>query len=247
MIRQILTPWRWIELISSWQEFFFAFLTTLQVAFFALILALVLGAISGVMSSSHSRIFRMISRIYVEFFQNTPLAIQVFFVYYALPYAGLVLYEVPIGILCVGLYTGAYISEVVRAGIGSIPRGQSEASASQGFTYVQTMTLIILPQTIRIILPPLINQCVNLIKNTSILAMIAGGDLMYRANAWATNGHFSYGPSYLVCGLLYFLLCFPLTRWAHSYEMKLKKKITDANEKKSEAEIEAEIPNEEAR
>ncbi len=246
MIRQILTPWRWIELGSSWTEFAFAFLTTLEVAFFALLLALLLGAISGIMSSSPYRILRGIARVYVEFFQNTPLAIQVFFVYYALPYAGIVLYEVPIGILCVGLYTGAYISEVVRAGIGSIPKGQSEAAASQGFTYVQTMVLIILPQTIRIILPPLINQCVNLIKNTSILAMIAGGDLMYKSNAWATNGHFSYGPSYLVCGILYFILCFPLTQWARRYEMKLKARAAQLTPNKTEAEIEAETGESEA-
>ncbi len=225
MIGQIFTPWRWAELLSSWQDFAFAFLTTLQVAFFALLLALCIGAIAGVLSASRSRILRAIVRVYVEFFQNTPLAIQVFFVYYALPYAGIVLYEVPIGILCVGLYTGAYISEVVRTGINSIPKGQFDAAESQGFSYVQTMALIILPQTVKAILPPLANQCVNLIKNTSILAMIAGGDLMYFSNAWATNGHFSYGPSYLICGLLYFILCFPLTRWARSYEEKLKASV----------------------
>lgn len=225
MIGQIFTPWRWAELLSSWQDFAFAFLTTLQVAFFALLLALCIGAIAGVLSASRSRILRAIVRVYVEFFQNTPLAIQVFFVYYALPYAGIVLYEVPIGILCVGLYTGAYISEVVRTGINSIPKGQFDAAESQGFSYVQTMALIILPQTVKAILPPLANQCVNLIKNTSILAMIAGGDLMYFSNAWATNGHFSYGPSYLICGLLYFILCFPLTRWARSYEEKLKTSV----------------------
>ncbi len=225
MIGQIFTPWRWAELLSSWQDFAFAFLTTLQVAFFALLLALCIGAIAGVLSASRSRILRAIVRVYVEFFQNTPLAIQVFFVYYALPYAGIVLYEVPIGILCVGLYTGAYISEVVRTGINSIPKGQFDAAESQGFSYVQTMALIILPQTVKAILPPLANQCVNLIKNTSILAMIAGGDLMYFSNAWATNGHFSYGPSYLICGLLYFILCFPLTHWARSYEEKLKASV----------------------
>ena len=225
MIGQIFTPWRWAELLSSWQDFAFAFLTTLQVAFFALLLALCIGAIAGVLSASRSQILRAIVRVYVEFFQNTPLAIQVFFVYYALPYAGIVLYEVPIGILCVGLYTGAYISEVVRTGINSIPKGQFDAAESQGFSYVQTMALIILPQTVKAILPPLANQCVNQIKNTSILAMIAGGDLMYFSNAWATNGHFSYGPSYLICGLLYFILCFPLTRWARSYEEKLKASV----------------------
>ena len=82
--------------------------------------------------------------------------------------------QVSVGIYAVGIYHGAYIAEVVRAGITSIPVGQSEAAASQGFTYTQTMRWIILPQTIKIILPPLINQMVNLIKNTSVIALIGG-------------------------------------------------------------------------
>lgn len=230
MIQQIFDLSRWQDLFASWPRFASAFFTTLEIAVLALALALVLGVIFGLMSSSHNKLLRAIARVYVEFFQNTPLAIQVFFVFYALPYAGLVLDQVPIGVLCVGIYTGAYISEVVRAGIGSIPQGQFEAAYSQGFTYLQTMLLIVLPQTVKIILPPLVNQCVNLIKNTSIVAMIAGGDLMYRANAWATNGRMSYGPAYLVCGVLYFILCFPLSTWARRYEEKLKSRDIHLND-----------------
>ncbi len=224
MIQQIMEPWRWQSLLAEWPKFASAFVTTLEIAVFALALALALGVVFGLMSTSHNRLIRIIARVYVEFFQNTPLAIQVFFVFYALPYAGVALSQVTIGILCVGTYTGAYMSEAVRAGIGSIPKGQFEAAQSQGFTYIQTMMLIILPQTIKIILPPMVNQMVNLVKNTSIVTMIAGGDLMYRANAFATNGTMSYGPSYLLCGFLYFLLCFPLTTWARRYEDRLKKR-----------------------
>jgi putative glutamine transport system permease protein len=84
------------------------------------------------------------------------------------------------------------------------------------------MRWIILPQTITIVLPPLGNQAVNLIKNTSVLALIAGGDLMYRADSWASNGTLSYGPAYLFTGLLYFILCFPLVSWARRHEVKIK-------------------------
>lgn len=223
MIQQILTPWRWQNIFAEWPLLLRAFLTTLESAVLALILALVLGIIFGLLSTARHRLLRAISRIYVEFFQNTPLMIQLFFVFFALPYAGVVLPSFACGVLCVGVYTGAYISEVVRAGIESIPKGQSEAAYSQGFTYLQTMLLIILPQTVKIILPPLVNQCVNLIKNTSVLAMIAGGDLMYVANNWATNGSASYGPAYLIIGVLYFCLCFPLSTWARRYEEKLKR------------------------
>lgn len=229
MIKQISELWRWQVLWADWPKFAVAFLKTLEIAFFALALALCLGVIFGLMSTSHNRLLRGIARVYVEFFQNTPLAIQVFFVFFALPYAGITLSKVTIGILCVGTYTGAYMSEAVRAGIGSIPKGQFEAAQSQGFTYIQTMSLIILPQTIKIILPPMVNQMVNLVKNTSIVTMIAGGDLMYRANAFATNGTMSYGPSYLVCGILYFILCFPLTRWARRYEDRLKQRDVQTN------------------
>lgn len=224
LIEQIFTPWRWQLMLAEAPRFCSAFLITLLIVVFALTLSLVLGVVFGLMSTSHNRLLRIIARCYVEFFQNTPLAIQVFFVFYAFPYSGIVLSPVVIGILCVGIYTGAYMSEAVRAGIGSIPRGQFEAAASQGFTYIQTMALIILPQTIKIILPPMVNQMVNLIKNTSIVTMIAGGDLMYRANAYATNGVFSYGPSYLICGILYFIICFPLSTWARRYEERLKQR-----------------------
>ena len=223
MIEQILTPWRWQNLLAEWPILLRAFLITLEAAVLALILALLLGIIFGLMSSAHSRLPRAVARVYVEFFQNTPLMIQLFFVFFALPYAGVSLPSFACGVLCVGVYTGAYISEVVRAGIASIPKGQFEAAYSQGFTYLQTMLLIVLPQTVKIILPPLINQCVNLIKNTSVLAMVAGGDLMYVANNWATNGNASYGPAYLISGILYFCLCFPLSTWARRYEERLKK------------------------
>ncbi len=237
MIEQILTPWRWQRLFSEWPLLLRAFLTTLEAAVLALILALVLGVIFGLMSSSHHRLPRVIARIYVEFFQNTPLMIQLFFVFFALPYAGISLPAFACGVLCVGVYTGAYISEVVRAGIESIPAGQTEAAYSQGFTYLQTMLLIILPQTVKIILPPLVNQCVNLIKNTSVLAMVAGGDLMYVANNWATNGNASYGPAYLISGILYFCLCFPLSIWARKYEEKLKNQDIQKTEEIAETEV----------
>ena len=92
------------------------------------------------------------------------------------------------------------------------------------------MRWVILPQTVKIILPPLVNQMVNLIKNTSVIALIGGTDLMNRTNDWATSGASIYGPPFLVCGVLYFLLCFPLSTWGRRYEEKLKKKDSHAGE-----------------
>ncbi|MDR2193901.1 MAG: amino acid ABC transporter permease [Treponema sp.] len=218
--------WRWARLLAEYSVFLEGFVVTIAVSLSALLLALVLGIMFGLFSTSSKALLKGIARVYVEFFQNTPLVIQVFFVYNALPYIGVTLDVFSIGALCVGVYHGAYVAEVIRAGITSIPKGQTEAARSQGFSYIQSMWWIILPQTITIVLPPLANQAVNLIKNTSVLALIAGGDLMYRADSWASNGTLSYGPAYVVTGLLYFLLCFPLVSWARRHEVKIKNRDT---------------------
>ncbi|NRW83875.1 ABC-type amino acid transport system permease subunit [Clostridium beijerinckii] len=116
-----------------------------------------------------------------------------------------------------------HISEVVRTGITSIPKGQFEAAKSQGFSHTQTMMYIILPQTVKIIIPPLANQLVNLIKNTSVLAMIAGGDLMYTADSWSSANMY-YGPAYVITGALYFIMCYPLAMISRKLELREKKK-----------------------
>jgi putative glutamine transport system permease protein len=219
-------PLRWMFVWRDRAVFLEGFGITLLVSCCALLLALVLGIIFGLFSTSSGRIPKTVSRVYVEFFQNTPLVVQVFFVYNALPYLGITLDVFVIGMLCVGIYHGAYVSEVIRAGITSIPKGQMEAARSQGFSYIQAMRWIILPQTVTIVLPPLANQAVNLIKNTSVMALVAGGDLMYRADSWASNGTLSYGPAYVITGILYFLLCFPLVTWARRHEVKIKSRDT---------------------
>jgi putative glutamine transport system permease protein len=219
-------PQRWAFVWRDRAVFLEGFGVTLLVSFCALLLALVLGIIFGLFSTSSNKVPKAVSRVYVEFFQNTPLVVQVFFVYNALPYLGITLDVFVIGMLCVGIYHGAYVSEVIRAGITSIPKGQMEAARSQGFSYIQAMRWIILPQTVAIVLPPLANQAVNLIKNTSVLALVAGGDLMYRADSWASNGTLSYGPAYVVTGFLYFLLCFPMVTWARRHEVKIKSRDT---------------------
>jgi putative glutamine transport system permease protein len=124
-----------------------------------------------------------------------------------------------VGVLGVGIYHGAYIAEVVRAGIQSIHRGQMEAALSQGFNYIGAMRYVILPQAARVVLPPLANQAVNLIKNTSVMALIAGGDLMYRADSWSSET-LHYGPTYVVVGLLYLAICFPLANLVRYLEKR---------------------------
>lgn len=215
---------KWQALFSELNVFLEGFLVTLEVAALGLVVAIILGVVFGVFSTSRFKLFKIISRVYVEIIQNTPLVIQIFFLYNGLPYMEIVLPVFSIGVIGVGVYHGAYISEVVRTGIISIPKGQFEAAKSQGFSHAQAMKYIILPQTVRIIIPPLTNQLVNLIKNTSVLAIIAGGDLMYRADSWST-GNMYYGPAYIITGALYFIICYPLAKLARKLERIEKKQI----------------------
>lgn len=214
---------RWEALFANMDLLWQGALVTLLVASLGLVLSLALGTVIGVMSASQWKVMRGFARAYVEFYQNTPLLIQVFMIFNALPilFKGMFIPVITIGILGVGMYHGAYIAEVVRAGIQSIGRGQLEAALSQGFGYIGAMRHIIIPQAMRVVLPPLTNQAVSLIKNTSVLAVIAGGDLMYAGDAFAGRyGH--YGPTYIVVGLLYFVMCFPLARLARRLEAKAK-------------------------
>lgn len=213
---------KWQALFTDWTVFAKGFLTTILVSVLALGLSMVLGIVFGIFSTSRIKILEAVSRVYVEFIQNTPLLIQVFFLYNGLPHLGIVMPILLIGILALGIYHGAYIAEVVRAGINSINKGQLEAALSQGFNYWEAMRYIVIPQAVKIVLPPLTNQAVNLIKNTSVLAIIAGGDLMYQADSWS-SGNLYYGPAYLVTGLLYLSLCLPLATLARNFERKVNR------------------------
>ena len=118
------------------------------------------------------------------------------------------------------------MAEVIRAGIESVPKGQFEAARSQGFGYVALMYYIILPQSIKVILPPMTNVIVNMIKNTSCLYIVGGADLLSLTYSFVTgeNTGGSYAPAYIVCGVIFFIICFPLSSFASMWETSLKKR-----------------------
>lgn len=240
MVRGIFNKTRWESLFQNFDPFLSGMLMTLKVAVVGLIVALVIGVIFGMFSTTKIKPLQWVARIYVEFYQNTPLVVQVFFYYNGLP---MVLKELlhtsrPVrlskfllGVIGVGLYHGAYIAEVIRTGIEAISKGQTEAAYSQGFTSLQTMRYIILPQTVKIIMPPLANQALNLVKNTSVLALVAGMDLMYHADNYVSNT--SYLQGYILCALMYFIICFPLASLAGKLELRAKQGIGSRKRKKS--------------
>ena len=212
---------------TVWQyraTFLNGLLNTLESAVVGLAIAMIIGFAIGLMATSGKRALQAVARVYVEFFQNTPLILQVCFLYYALAYSGVRITVVVIGFISLGLYHGAYVGEVVRAGIQSIPAGQFDAARSQGFGNAETMRAIILPQTAKIILPPMVNQVVALIKNTSCLYIIGGADLIATTYNFVTGESTggAYGPAYLVGGMLFFLVCYPLSMMAGRWERRLK-------------------------
>ena len=228
---ELFNPERWAATLANTDLLWQGFLFTIEVSLAGLLVSLLVGTLLGVFSTTQSRVLRGISRVYVEFFQNTPIVVQVFFVYTAGPMllqaitgAEHVVRIAPfvLVVICVGLYHGAYVAEVIRTGIEAIPRGQMEGAQSQGFTRVQAYRYVILPQTFRIILPPLANQALNLVKNTSVLALIAGGDLMYQADILVADSGYLQG--YIMCCLLYFIICFPLAVLVQYLERRSKRR-----------------------
>lgn len=221
----------WQKIWTFRSTFLLGLGNTVKTAVFALLIALLLGIIGGLMATSGKKALSVLARIYVEFIQNTPLLLQMCFLYYALAFSGHSIGIIPTGILALGIYTGAYMAEVIRAGIESVPKGQFEAAQSQGFGYLQRMYYIILPQSIKIILPPMVNQVVNLIKNTSCLYIVGGADLIsvtYNFVTGASTGG-AYAPAYIISGVLFFIVCFPLSTLASTWENSLKKRDARVN------------------
>lgn len=212
-------------------------LNTVKTSILGILLALILGLIFGLMATGGNKVLKAVARVYVEFIQNTPVLLQCCFLYYVMAFSGHSLGIIATGVITLGVYTGAYMAEVVRAGIEAIPKGQSEAAASQGFNYFERMCFIILPQTIKIILPPAVNQIVNLIKNTSCLYIIGGADLISLTYSFVTGANTggAYAPAYVVSGLMFFVICFPLSKFASTWESYLKSKEQRVNVAAKEA------------
>jgi aspartate/glutamate/glutamine transport system permease protein len=204
------------------QEFLSGFATTLEVSLMALVGSFILGAILAVMRLAPFKPLNVLSRIYVEFIRNTPILIQVFFFYFGLPALGIQLTPFISGTLGLTVYTGAFIAEVIRAGIQSVPHGQMEAGRASGLTYMQTMRYIILPQAVKIVIPALGNQFLNLVKNSAVLAVISGGDLMYQGDIVSSNT-FVVFDVYIFVAMFYLLITIPLSIFVNLLEHRLAK------------------------
>lgn len=165
-------------------------ITTIELSAVAIVLAFLLGLIIAVMRMSAFRPARWFALAFLEFTRNTPLLVQIFFWYFGsykiLPqvlndWLGQMNFEFAAGAIALTIYTSAFIAEDIRSGVRSIPKEQLEAARSSGFSFLRSMQYIILPQAIRIIIPPLINQFLNLTKNSSLAMTIGVAELTYQA------------------------------------------------------------------
>lgn len=202
-------------------EYISGLITTLQISVISLIASLLLGTVIAIFCISPFRTLVIIGRAYIEFIRNTPLLIQIFFFYFGLPSLGIQLSAFIAGTLGLTVYTAAFISEAIRAGINSIPKGQMEAARASGLTYIQAMRYVVLPQAFKIVIPPLGNQFINLVKNSSLLGVIAGMDLMYHADIISTNT-FKTFETYILVAVFYLTITVPLSILVNWLERRLK-------------------------
>lgn len=197
-------------LTNNWSSLMEGVKYTIESSLIALIGSLILGVIFAMLEISPNKTVHIIGRTYVEIFRNIPLLVVAMFFYIVMPQFIPRLDGFTAGTVGLTIYTSAFIAETVRAGIESVDVGQMEAARSNGMTYLQSMRFIVLPQAIKIVVPPLGNQFVNLVKNSSVLAFLAGFDLMYQGNLIASTT-FKTTDTYLAVGLLYLIMTMPLS------------------------------------
>ncbi len=196
---------------------------TIVISGVAMLLALILGMITALLSQLPWRPPRGLTQAYVEIFRNTPLLIQIFIVYFGLPQLGLKLSAFLSGLSALTLYTAAYNTEIFRAGLEAVPKGQHEAARSTGLSPLQEAIYIIIPQALRISFPALGNNLVSLVKNSSLVCTIGMVELMFVANDISFNNFRSF-EIYGTAAVLYVILVLGLTRVLNLTEARVLRK-----------------------
>lgn len=210
----------WKLLTENWSTFILGFWNTILSSLIALFFSLIIGSGFAILETVPNKFWRGVAKVYVEIFRNIPLLVVTMVFYLVLPtYTSLKLTGFQAGTIGLAIYSSAFIAETVRSGIQSVGDGQMEGARSNGMTYWQAMRYIILPQAFKIVIPALGNQFVNLIKNSSILAFVAGFDLMYQGDIVASNTYQTI-PSYVLVGLFYLVLTLPLSYYMRHLEKK---------------------------
>lgn len=214
-------PWNWRVPWDYRALFIQGFYTTLEVSIGAMAMGFCLGVAGGVARRSQNFLLRELASAYVEIFRGTPLLVQIYVFYFCV--AAAVHFDNPliIGMITLALFSGAYISEMVRAGIESIDRGQIEAARSTGLSEWLTLRYVVFPQALRRIIPPVTGQFVSLIKDSSLLSVISVRELTKASEVINATTYKTF-EAYLPLAGFYLLLTYPLSYLTRRLEEKMK-------------------------
>lgn len=206
---------------------------TLLLAFLGLVFACILGMIFGLLSVLKNKACNIISNIFVFVIRGVPMIVLAFFIYFGIPYlintilgfgGGFTLSALQAGTICLALNCGAYMAEIIRAGIQSVDIGQMEAGRSLGLPYWKTMRKIILPQAIRTMIPSIINQFIITVKDTSILSVIGFPELVLAAKQVQANT-FKAFETWAIVGIMYLIVITILSYLAKLVERRMSRGI----------------------
>lgn len=195
---------------------------TLYIFVIAIILGFLIGLVIALLRLAPSKILNWIAKVYVDAIRGTPFIVQLFFIYFGVNSLQLVsLNSTTAGIVTVAINAGAYFAEIIRAGIQSIDKGQTEAARSIGFTGAQTMRYVVLPQAFRRMLPTITNQSIISLKDTSLLSVIGIADLTQQGQIQA-SATFEAFKVWLAVGVIYFIIIYLLTILANFIERRIQ-------------------------
>lgn len=208
---------------------------TVLLAFFAVLFGVFIGLFFALMKLSKVKIIRAISSSYIEFIRGTPVMVQIFIIYYGLDKIGITFPDVPVlesflgidfadfmaGIITLSINSGAYVAEIIRAGIQAVDSGQMEAARSLGMPHAMGMIYIVIPQALRNILPALGNEFIVVIKESSIVSIIGIADLMYSTQVVRGITFIPMEPLY-VAAIMYFILTFSLSKILGVFERRMR-------------------------
>jgi His/Glu/Gln/Arg/opine family amino acid ABC transporter permease subunit len=192
---------------------------TVQITAGALVIAIVLGLIMAIIKTSRFRIAHFLVNVYIEIFRDIPALTLLFILYFGLAYMGVMIDPAPAAIIGLGAIGGAILTEVFRSGFEALHHGQREAALAVGMTPMRAMRYIIFPQAIRIVLPPVGNYAIGLLKDTAIVSAIAAPEIMFWARNLVTST-FETTLVYVLAAAIYFCMSFPLAQVVNRLEEK---------------------------
>jgi len=195
---------------------------TLELAFFTVLLGSLLGLIVAILRRIRFLPVRIIMNVYVAFIRGTPLLVQVLMIVYGLPQLGLRLPRMTLCIIALVINSGAYMAELIRAGLQSVDIGQSEAADSLGMSSSQKMLYVILPQAIKVTLPAVGNEFIAIIKESSVLYAVGVYELTYQANKLASV-NYRYLETLIVAALIYFVLTYAMSKLLALLEGRMRR------------------------